>query len=243
MNLKLAFFCLLLLIGLPGCDPTHDVGGFDSGDPSFLSQIKLKLDQPEQLVFADVQDLVFSERCLECHNSRDKKDNISLSTFGEIFGPSAQRKIIVPYEPERSSLMTSLLVPSGKRHMPPFDKPQLEPEQIELVRAWIKYGAKMTATDRVEREPSLKEQLAPYYADPGTVDYQVVQKFLFESSCIKCHSKDSEGVDRDVLRYSANLTNYQTLFHPALTVVKKGHPEESSIFKAIAIHQSMPPSK
>ena len=50
-------------------------------------------------------------------------------------------------------------------------------------------------------------------------------------------------MDRDVLRYSANLTNYQTLFHPALTVVKKGHPEESSIFKSIAIHQSMPPGK
>ena len=233
----------VLMMAAIGCGPVHDQVDGTSVSQNRNLALKTALAQPETIDFSQVEELVLKDRCVECHNPRDKKDNLDLSSYEVIFSLESQRQTVVPFDPGNSSLVGSVTVPSGRRHMPPADKPQLTQDQIRLVQLWVEHGAKQLAIDTPKKPPTLKEQLQPYFSQPETIDYTTVQNYIFKNQCIKCHSKDFPDVDRDILRYNANLTNYRTIFHPALPVVVKGVPNESKIYKSVSHFQSMPPEK
>jgi mono/diheme cytochrome c family protein len=87
-----------------------------------------------------------------------------------------------------------------------------------------------------------QRELSGFLAKPETVDYAAVKKHVFEATCLKCHSLNGSNPDRDAIAYSANMTSYQTLFNAFTPVIVKGNPEESALYRAIAIKQSMPPA-
>jgi MYXO-CTERM domain-containing protein len=64
---------------------------------------------------------------------------------------------VVPGKPEESSLMKRMLLPmSNDDRMPPTDKPQATPAEIEAVRAWIAKGARRDqSVDAHELPPEL----------------------------------------------------------------------------------------
>lgn len=80
--------------------------------------------------------------CLECHNAKALKGGLSLETLKTILEGSDKGPVLVAGKPDESTLVTSVEGKS-KPAMPPR-KVKLRPraEEIALVRAWVKAGAK-----------------------------------------------------------------------------------------------------
>ncbi len=212
------------------------------------------LGAPESITFSDVKTLVFNEACIYCHSSTGSKlSNVALDSYGHALGQKASKSVIIPFNPEESSLYTSLLVESGSRHMPPFDKPQLTDDQKNLVFLWISNGAKENAKQVVKRPLSLSEVLGPYFRNPERIDYSVVKKHVFDTGCLDCHSKEGPKADFEgAIIYGQDMSDYQALFSNHGIVIdrltnyvvrengrlkkKKG----SRIYRAVGTEQTMP---
>lgn len=231
---------LVIGLGLAACQPEHRPGTAGRGaDPA---AVRLALTQPETIDYATVNRLVLSHHCVECHNPKDRKDGVDLSTYHTLLAGRGDRQFIVPYNALGSPLYTSLLA-EGKRHMPPKDHPQISPDQISVVYLWLENGAKLNPQSVVARPPTLKEELKPYFLNPHTIDYGVVKKYVLGVACMKCHSTNGDAPDEDAINYSSDMTSYESLFNPFTPVVVKGRPQDSKLFQAPAITQSMPPVK
>lgn len=221
------------------CSPVHKGGVQTAMDGR---ELKAMIADPEKLDYPMVQRLVLADSCVRCHNPKDKKDGVDLSTYEQIGAGVGSRVLVEPFQPGESALY-SVLIAKGKRHMPPLDEPQLSSDQITAIYLWIENGAKLNAKVNTTRPPSLKEKLAPYFAQPELIDYPIVRQYVLGTSCLKCHSLQGESPDRDAIAYSANLTTYKSLFNAFVTVVSKGDPETSPLYTAAAVTQSMPPPK
>jgi len=221
------------------------------------------LENPETIVFSDIQKHILKPSCVSCHGDSAKiESNIDLRSFESLLGQRAYRKTLVPSQPENSLVYKTLIIKSGSRRMPPTSKPQLSEDQINLMFQWIKYGAKLEAAQKVERVITLAEIFQPYFDAPETIDYSLIKEHVFDNSCTKCHSKDEPTADREALTYGQNMTTYQDLFkspdRPFSTDgVVKGKlvdtyvadggnlikNEGSRIYRSVAIYQSMPPAE
>ena len=231
----------LVIMSSSACHSSHS--NDDTGSSSDQQKISQLLESPESLDYTHIKTFVLEKYCSSCHNEKDRKDNINVMNYDALVKGGVTRSIAVPYNANASLIYQSLILPTGRRHMPPLDQPQLQKYQIELVRAWVDNGAK-EKSDMVTPTPlKLSEELRVYFENPESIDYSVVQEYVFKNNCTKCHSEHSEQAETEVLANSANLTNYKTIFNRFNPVVVKGVEEESKIFKAVAIRQSMPPVK
>ncbi|MBI3409469.1 MAG: hypothetical protein HY040_14095 [Planctomycetes bacterium] len=94
--------------------------------------------------------------CLECHNAKDAKGGLVLESLKDILEGSDNGAVLTPGDPEKSKLVM-LLDGSAKPAMPPA-KAKFHPraEEIALVRAWIKAGAKDDSKDIKVAIPDIK---------------------------------------------------------------------------------------
>lgn len=216
-------------------DPTENAEGYDP------EALKLVMQTPSDIDYFVVSRFVLNRHCISCHNQNEKKDGVNLSSYEVLLNGHGNRILIEPFSPTTSSVYNTL-ISRGNRHMPPVERAQLTADQIRLVYLWIKNGAKKNSSDKIENPQPLKAKLQPYFDHPENIDYQIVNTYVFSVHCTKCHSLSGEKPDLDAISYSANITDYASLFNQ-LTPIIKGKPSESKIFAAVAISQSMPPEK
>jgi len=103
----------------------------------------------------DIQPLL-SNSCYACHgpdeSSREAELRLDLTE-------TALERVIVPGRPEDSEVIARITSDDPDVHMPPHGsgRPSLKPDQIELVRTWIREGAKVDGHWAYEslRKPSL----------------------------------------------------------------------------------------
>jgi len=237
----------LLLAGAAGlllaaCSPAEHIPktslAMSPEDPG----LKTVLGKPTAVAFADVQKYVTSKSCTQCHDSVKKTNGVDLSSYAAAMAGSNDRKFVIPKD-ALNSPMYNVLTAEGKRHMPPLDHPQLSPDQVSLVFMWIDNGAKEFPDSVVVNPGTLKEQLQPYFDHPENIDYGVVKQYVLGVACMKCHSLNGDSPDKDAIMNSADMTSYKSLFSVFTPVVVIGSPENSKIFQAAAITQSMPPTK
>lgn len=95
-----------------------------------------------------------------------------------------------------------------------------------------------------EEKPK-ENELAPYFAKPETIDYQVVREKVLSFPCMKCHDSKSPTKNDEAIEMGADMTDYTSLFEGiAGSAIEKGKPEESFIYKAVAgPKKNMPPAK
>jgi len=94
---------------------------------------------PERIAAFETRALpVFEAKCMRCHGAKRQRAGLRLDVLDDtLFGSNAQR-VIEPGDPEASLLYQLIASPiDAEGHMPPDDKPQLTPEEVEAVRAWI----------------------------------------------------------------------------------------------------------
>ena len=238
----LLIFWALVIGSIVACEPSHTVVQPPSVPLSTSEKLKELLQKPENINFNHIQSLVLKSHCVSCHNPSKRRGNVDLTSYENLISGLGFKKVVVPFDTKASSLFDTL-ISSGVRHMPPFKEPQLIAEQKDLIHAWISRGAKRLSSSIVQRPPSLKETLQPYFDKPETIDHKVIDEHVFKNHCFKCHSSESPLAEDEVLLFSADLTSYQTLFNSFEPVVVKGQPEKSLIHRSVAIQQTMPPVK
>ena len=112
---------------------------------------------------------LLSENCFACHgpDSNKRKAGLRLDQKESAFGKAESGEVaIVPGDLEKSELMRRVVSADGDEMMPPpKEHKKLKPEQVELLRRWIKEGANWTghwAFQPVKAEEPPKVQLPTF---------------------------------------------------------------------------------
>lgn len=134
-GLVLAVF--LVGAGHYGATVTH-------GDNFLFAPIS-RLQKPETVpleqavVFTDVIQPIFEQKCVSCHNPDKLKGELALTDAESVRRGGKTGKLVVPGKPELSLLLQRIHLPADeKKHMPPSGKSQLTPLEISLLNAWVK---------------------------------------------------------------------------------------------------------
>ncbi len=85
---------------------------------------------------------IFQAQCWGCHQPAQAKGGYVMTEFEALLkGGESGEPAIVPGKPDESPLV-DLITPLGDTAEMPKGKPPLKPEQIELIKLWIKQGAR-----------------------------------------------------------------------------------------------------
>jgi uncharacterized membrane protein len=86
---------------------------------------------------------IFEARCWNCHGDGQAKGGVALDHIGELIVKDKKKGIIVASQPDASTLVKLIKrSATAKGRMPPKGE-RLTGEQIALIEAWIKQGAKV----------------------------------------------------------------------------------------------------
>src|SRR5579883_2570081 len=88
---------------------------------------------------------ILSGACFQCHgpDEKQRKADLRLDTKAGAFEDRGGHFVIVAGKPEASRLMQRITAQDPKKRMPPAKSGKsLSPKQVELIRRWIRQGAK-----------------------------------------------------------------------------------------------------
>lgn len=164
-----ALFALMLFTGHLGGNITHgetylieplppEVQNFLGYESAANKGLEIPESGWEELAYyEDVVQPILNQNCNSCHNSRNKKGNLDLSEYKALLKGGEDGQILTGGNPEQSSLFTRLVLPKeDDDHMPPKEKRQLLPEEIELIKHWISLGG---TTDSKLGEAGIESEL------------------------------------------------------------------------------------
>jgi hypothetical protein len=104
----------------------------------------------------------FKSYCLACHDGGDdSKGGLSLLTHKTLMEGGDGGPVLVPGKSDESKLV-KMLLGTAKPKMPPKDSKQPRPEEIELVRRWVEFGAKPPAA----QSPQSAAELSVRHIEP-----------------------------------------------------------------------------
>ena len=89
---------------------------------------------------------ILQHRCLNCHNSLDRKGDFSLQTMKEV----ADSENVVAGQPTSSHLLDAIMSQDGQPPSMPKNGQPLERTEVDAIRMWIANGAKWPAGFRIE---------------------------------------------------------------------------------------------
>jgi uncharacterized membrane protein len=113
---------------------------------------------PEAVVFKDVIQPIFKEKCESCHGETKQKGKLRLDQADFIFKGGETGQVLLVGKPDESDLVRRLLLPlDHKDHMPPKEKSQVSAKEIASLQWWIANGADIHKT--VKDLPTLQNQL------------------------------------------------------------------------------------
>ena len=85
---------------------------------------------------------ILNQNCMPCHGGVRQKNGVSFLFREEALGTGKSgKRTIVPGKPDKSELMARVTSSDPEARMP-YHAPPLSPQQIDLLRRWIKQGAK-----------------------------------------------------------------------------------------------------
>jgi uncharacterized membrane protein/mono/diheme cytochrome c family protein len=98
-------------------------------------------------LFSDVIQPILNQNCKSCHNPRNQKGELDLTSFKGLLAGGKNGFILTHGDAEQSELYSRLILDKDDdAHMPPREKRQPSKEEIALIEGWIKSGAKETGT-------------------------------------------------------------------------------------------------
>ena len=91
---------------------------------------------------------ILNQNCMPCHGGVRQKNGVSFLFREEALGTGKSgKRTIVPGKPEESELIARVTSSDPDTRMP-YHAPPLSPQQIDLLRRWIKQGAKWRTIGR-----------------------------------------------------------------------------------------------
>lgn len=139
-TLSLTAICVIIT-GHVGSEVTHG-DGFVT-EPIRRQQQRIEIEHPDSaIVFRDVIQPIFNEKCVSCHSAGKAKNDLILTDYKSMMSGGEQPDAIVPANAEKSLIYKYILLPmSDTLHMPPEGKMQLDREEIKLIGWWINSGS------------------------------------------------------------------------------------------------------
>ncbi|HEY1676779.1 MAG TPA: PSD1 and planctomycete cytochrome C domain-containing protein [Candidatus Sulfotelmatobacter sp.] len=107
-----------------------------------IAVVRLLSPSAERVHFSRDIRPILNQNCMPCHGGVRQKNGVSFLFREEALGTGKSgRRTIVPGDPDASELIARVTSPDPETRMPYHAAP-LPPQQIELLRRWIKQGAK-----------------------------------------------------------------------------------------------------
>lgn len=144
----------LLFTGHLGGTITHGEGYFTEvmpenlqslfgGAPSVAKPLTLPEEGWEELAYyEEVVQPILNSNCQSCHNPRNKKGGLDLSSKEALLKGGENGPVIDPHEFLKSSLVSRMELPlDHEDHMPPSEKRQPKKEELQLIRLWLEKEA------------------------------------------------------------------------------------------------------
>ncbi|OQW47628.1 MAG: hypothetical protein A4S09_15055 [Proteobacteria bacterium SG_bin7] len=82
---------------------------------------------------------IFETRCVECHGPNKKANNVDLSSYEKIMSKDIFPPLVIPGNPERSSLYQSVF--RNDEFTMPKGRQRLSNKELQAIYEWIKNGA------------------------------------------------------------------------------------------------------
>lgn len=135
-------------------------------------------------VFVSTIEPILKANCYQCHNEQKQKGQLLMSTLAGLIKGGKNGPIWLAGDPLNSHLIQRANLPlDDKKHMPPNGKPQLDPNEVGLLTAWIRAGAdtKKPLRALAQNDPLRALVQAHLNAQPQTGSAEVVT-YTFEAA-------------------------------------------------------------
>ena len=133
--------------------------------------------------FEQVVQPILNSNCKGCHNPRNSKGELDLSSWEGVQKGGENGAIFHLANWKESGLYSRLVLPlEDEDHMPPKEKRQPKKEEIELIRLWLEKGASPTLT-LGQAQPELKI-LDPFFLTEEITFYPEIQPSLASEDSI-----------------------------------------------------------
>lgn len=98
--------------------------------------------EPDAWTYASHVVPVLEGKCVACHGADKQKGGFALHTIEAIEAAASEIPLFVPDPPFGPALIERMDLPlDDPDHMPPEGKPQLDPAEMAVLRAWVAAGA------------------------------------------------------------------------------------------------------
>ncbi|MEM6328671.1 MAG: c-type cytochrome domain-containing protein [Planctomycetota bacterium] len=94
---------------------------------------------------------ILAAKCLECHGRGNPRAGLSLLNFRGLLRGGDSGRAVAPSDPDASGLVHRITGEEMPRM--PLRRPPLSPEEIRVIRTWVKEGAKFDGGDPAEALP------------------------------------------------------------------------------------------
>jgi uncharacterized membrane protein len=85
---------------------------------------------------------ILERRCVQCHKESKSKGKLRMDNFALLLKGGEDGPALVPGDSAKSRMIQRILLPlDDEEHMPPEGKPQVEPQELTVLRQWIDAGA------------------------------------------------------------------------------------------------------
>jgi hypothetical protein len=119
---------------------------------------------------------ILDSNCVFCHGEEKVKGHLRLDTYDRLMRGGEDGAVIIPGQPERSTLLKRItLPPDDKKFMPSEGKPPLKPEEIVWIKAWIAQGASPELRTLAGISLPEEEEPLPQVADYSAMMAQIAQ--------------------------------------------------------------------
>lgn len=232
--LLVSLFMLLMITGHLGGNMTHGEDYLTAGMPQPFAGwlgIEKKKDtvaaRPpitninEAVVYSDIIQPIFSEKCYNCHSSKKVKGSLRMDEEKLLFKGGKHGSIIQAGNPEGSELIKRLLLSmEDDKRMPPKDQPQLTKEEIGLITWWIRTGADTKKkVKELSPDASIQAMLASlggagdtaaheslskvFDANPSAPDKAAIEKLISLGIIVSPVAKEKNLLDVSAINYPA----------------------------------------
>ncbi|WP_282162503.1 c-type cytochrome domain-containing protein [Ulvibacterium marinum] len=166
----------------------------------------------EALIYDDVVKPILNNNCVSCHGKKKTKGELQLHTPEVLLKGGENGEIIITNNPENSELYTRLVLPKNDEdHMPPKDKRQPTPEEIELIKAWLSIGNPFEgAIGELGME---KELFLSFFPKKHNADYPDIQ--IAAASQDTINATKSHGLHVEHISKASNFLEVSCINKPS----------------------------
>ena len=148
--ISIALLFMVIITGHLGGTLTQGDGFLTKGlfvaqSDSIKTARKVLPNVQEAIVYSDIIQPIFTDKCGSCHSAKKQKGGLRLDGQDWIIKGGKEGKEFISGNPDGSEIYKrAVLDPLEEKHMPPKGKPQLSEQEKKLIHWWINSNAGFT---------------------------------------------------------------------------------------------------